>query len=172
MIQYLEIGKITNTHGVKGEVKVFPLTDDVKRFELLKQVYIERENKLEVYNIERVSYFKGLAIIKLKEINDMDSAKLLKDKLLKIDRKDAVKLPENSYFICDLIGASVYEENGNHLGILKDIIKTGSNDVYMVENVNSKPILIPALKTVVRDISVENKKITVMLPKGLIDDEI
>lgn len=172
MVEYFEIGQIANTHGIKGELKIVPLTDDPERYGKLKWVYVDNRGILNKYNIESVRYFKNFVILKFREIIDMTSAEKLKGLMIKIDRKDAVKLPNDTYFICDLIGCEVAEENGNIVGVIKNILKTGSNDVYVVEGENIKEILIPALKSVVKDISIENKRIIVSLPKGLVDDEI
>ena len=172
MQEYIDVGKIINTHGIKGEVKVMPLTDDPQRYGKLKKVYIEGSSGVELLNIEGRKYFKELVIIKFKEINDMNSAEALKGKVLKINKADAVKLPKDSYFIFDILDCEVFEENGNRLGILKDIIQTGSNDVYVVRDENNREILIPALKSVVNKVSIEDKKITVTLPKGLLEDEV
>jgi len=170
--KYLEIGEIINTHGVKGELKVMPLTDNQMRYKELNWVYVDINGFLEKYDIESVKFFKQLVILKLKEINDMDNAGKLKGHYLKIDRENAIKLPQDSYFICDLIDCEVFEENGNKLGVLKDVLKTGSNDVYVIEAKNREDILIPALKKVIKDISIESKRITVAIPEGLIDNEI
>ncbi|MDP4094445.1 MAG: ribosome maturation factor RimM [Bacillota bacterium] len=168
MEEYLEIGKIINVHGVKGELKVLPLTDDPSRYDELKWAYIEKEGQLKRYDFQGVKYFKGFVFLKLKGIDAVEDAELLKNLFIKVDRKNAVKLPENSYFICDLIGCEVLDENDNKLGILNNIISTGSNDVYIVKDENDREILIPALKSVVREISVDNKIIRVTLPEGLI----
>ncbi len=166
--QYLQIGKIVNTHGIKGEIKVIPLTDDPDRFKKLKWAYIEKGKDKEKREIEAVKFLKSMLIIKLKGIDNMSDAEMLRDCYILVDRENAVTLPKNTYFICDIIGCEVYEENGNKLGELKDVLRTGSNDVYVVENANNTEILIPALKTVVKDISIENRKIIVELPEGLI----
>lgn len=170
MEKYLEIGEIVNTHGVKGELKVLPLTDDPRRYDDLRWVYLDRDNTLEKREIEAVKYFKSFVIVKLKDINDMDTAEKLKGLFIKIDRENAVKLPQDTYFICDLIGSDIYDENGVKLGDLKDILQTGSNDVYVVRNENNREILIPALKSVVREILIDDKKITVSLPEGLVEE--
>ncbi|MCX8131945.1 MAG: ribosome maturation factor RimM [Clostridia bacterium] len=167
MQQFLQIGKIVNTHGIKGELKVIPLTDDPERFIKLKKVYIERNSVQEEAEIEGVKFFKSMVIIKLKGMDDMNAAETLKESYILVDRKNAVKLAEYSYFICDLIGCEVFDEKRGRLGILHNIIKTGSNDVYIVKGEENKEILIPALKTVVKEISVEDKKIMVCLPEGL-----
>ncbi|TYQ18230.1 UNVERIFIED_CONTAM: 16S rRNA processing protein RimM [Acetivibrio alkalicellulosi] len=174
MIQFFEIGKIVNTHGVKGEIKIIPLTDDPNRFSELKCLFIAPSisTEMEKYNVEGVKYQKNFVILKLEEINDIDTAQSFKDKFVIIDRKDAIKLEKESYFICDLININVFDESGNNLGYLKEVLKTGSNDVYIVKNNTGKEILIPALKTVIKGVFLEEKKMVVSLPQGLIDDEV
>ena len=174
MVQYFEIGKIENTHGVRGEVKVIPLTDDPKRYSKLKSAYISSEisENMQKYTFEGVKYQKNFVLLKIKDINDANEAEKLKDKFIIVNREDAVKLPKDSFFVCDLINCEVYDEKSNKLGVLVDILQTGSNDVYIVRDENKNEILIPALKSVVKEISVEDKKIIVELPQGLIDDEV
>lgn len=172
MIDYLEIGKIINTHGVRGNVKVIPLTDNPRRYEDLKWVYLDKKGVLEKYYIENVKYHKNFVIVKLKGVDNMQEAEGLKGMYLKVDRENAVKLPEDSYFICDLVGCSVYEKNGNILGVLREVIKTGANDVFLVEGQDGKEILIPALKKVVKNVLLEDRKIIVALPEGLMENEI
>ncbi len=172
MVQYLDIGKIVNTHGVRGEVKVAPLTDDIQRFEKLKKAYMERNGSIINLDIESVRYFKNNVLLKFKGVDDLDSATALRGFCIKVDRTNAVRLPKDSYFICDIIGSTVVDESGKELGKLCDVLKTGSNDVYLVRDSEKKEILIPALKTVVKDISIEKGIITVSLPEGLVDDEV
>ena len=124
MQEYLEIGQIVNTYGIKGFVKVVPFTDDVKRFEDLESVYIDYQGKLLLVNIEEVSYSKANVLLKFKEFPDINMVEKFKNCYLKIERKDAVKLPENTYFIADLIGIEVYTEEGKLLGKIDDIFKT------------------------------------------------
>jgi 16S rRNA processing protein RimM len=172
MLKFLQVGKIVNTHGVKGEVKVIPLTDDPQRFEKLKWVYSGEDQSKQVFDIESVKYFKNTVIVKFKGISDRDSAEKLKNTYIYVDRENAVKLPENSYFICDLIDMEVQDENGGVLGTIKDVIKTGSNDVYIVKSENNKEILVPALRSVVKSVSLEDRRMVVSLPEGLIEDEV
>lgn len=174
MVQYIEVGKIVNTHGVLGEVKVIPLTDNPKRFDKLKQVYISQKvtEEMKKYDVLSVKYQKSFVVLKFKDVNDIDAAQKLKDYFVIIDRKDAVKLPKDTFFVYDLIGMAVFDENGKTLGVLVEILQTGSNDVYVVRDENKKETLIPALKSVVTDICFEDKKIIVNLPQGLIDDEV
>jgi 16S rRNA processing protein RimM len=164
---YLQVGKIVNTHGIKGEVKVIPLTDDPERFHKLKWVFLEKNSKHEKVDIESLKFIKSTVIVKLKGIDDMTAAEGLKETYMLIDREHAVKLPKDSFFIFDLIGCEVFNDQGEKLGILSNILKTGSNDVYVVKG-EDKELLVPALKSVVKDISIEDKKIVVTLPEGLV----
>lgn len=169
MYQYLQIGKVANTHGVKGEIKVIPLTDNIERFNDLDWVYIDRFGNMERRNVLGVKFFRSLVILKLEGIDNMNEAEALKGLFLLVDRENAVKLPEDTFFICDIVGCEVFEENGNMLGVVKEVLQTGSNDVYVVRNKNRQDILIPALKSVVKKVSTDEKKIIVSIPEGLID---
>lgn len=171
MQNYFEVGQIVNTFGVKGMVKVKPFTDDISRFEELKEVYIcQKENKQKV-TIEKVSYHKNMVLLKIKGIEDMTAAEKVKGLYLEIDRKQAKKLPKDTYFIADLLGLEVYSDEGEMLGIVDDIFPTGSNDVYVVKNELGKQILLPSIPEVLKDIDLEKGKITVHLLKGLREDE-
>jgi len=172
MEEFLEVGKIINTHGVAGEVKVMPLTDDPKRFLELEWVYIEKNGVQKRYNISRVKFFKEIVIVKFEEINSMDEAESLKECFMKVDREHAVKLPEDTFFICDLIDCEVFSEDGTKLGKLCDVLQTGSNDVYVVKDEKGRELLLPALKSVVKAVDVVGRKISVSIPEGLCDDEI
>ena len=135
MQERLKIGQIVNTVGLKGFVRVVPYTDDNKRFELLKSVYLVDKKHYKRYEIEEVKYQKNLVLLKFKNINDINSAETLKNLYIEIDRKDAVKLPENTYFIVDLIGLDVINiDNNTLLGKVEDVFSTKSNDVYVVKN--------------------------------------
>jgi len=168
MVEYLEIGQIVNTSGLKGVVKVKPFTDDITRFEKLKTVLIDKGGKFIEFEIEQVRYHKNMVMLKFKGIDDINQAEALRNLYIKINRKDAVKLPKDSYFIVDLLGLEVYTVQDQLLGTVYDIFPTGSNDVYVVKDELGKQILIPALKTVIKNIDIENKKIIVELPEGLI----
>lgn len=168
MYNYLQIGKIINIHGVMGEVKVIPLTDDPARFKKLKWVYIEINNSLEKFNITGVKFFKNTVIVKLDGIDTPENAEKLKEHFMVVDREHAVSLPDDTFFVCDIIGASVYDENGILLGELVNVLQTGSNDVYVVRDSNNSEILIPALKSVVKKVSVKDGRIDVVLPDGLL----
>lgn len=166
MKEFLRIGQIINTHGVMGDVKVMPLTDDIKRFSKLKKVYL---NGKEI-NIENVKYVKDKVVLKLEGVNSMNEAEKLKFKTpyLEVKREDAVKLPEDTYFIADLLGCTVKDTNDFEYGTISDVIKTGSNDVYWVKG--NKEILIPVLKEIVLDINIVDSLITIK-PSGEWMDE-
>lgn len=165
----LEIGQIVNTHGIKGEVKIKPFTDDIKRFDKLKKIYIENKNSKKEYEIENVKYHKEMVMIKLKGIDKIEEAELLRNSYIKIERQNEEPLEENTYYIVDLLGLSVYTEENILLGILDDIFNTGSNDIYVVKDEKGKQILLPAIQEVIKQIDIENKKIIVHLIKGLLE---
>ena len=171
MQQYFEIGKIVNTHGIKGDLKVIPLTDDIKRYDELEWVYIDIKGDLKKYIIEAVKYHKQNILLKLKGVDNMNEALLLKNSFIKIPRELAIKLPPNSYFICDLIGCKVIDENQKVLGRVTDVIETGSNDVYIVKSETNKEVLIPAIKDVIMNVDIQQKIISVKLLEGLVSDE-
>lgn len=168
MQKYFEVGQIVNTFGVKGMLKVKPFTDDVERFEELKKVYICKKEKLEEVEIEEVKYHKDMVLLKVKGIEDMNEAEKVKGLYLKIDRKNAKKLPKDTYFIADLLGLEVYSDTGELLGKVDDIFRTGANDVYVVKNENGKQLLLPGIPDVIKEIDLEKEKIVVHLLKGLV----
>lgn len=168
MQKYFEVGQIVNTFGIKGDVKVKPFTDDVERFEELKKVYICKKEKLEEVEIEQVKYHKDMVLLKLKGIDNMNEAEKLKGLYLKIDRKNAKKLPKDTYFIADLLGLEVYSDENEYLGKVDDIFPTGANDVYVVKDENGKQLLLPGTSEVIKEIDLEKEKIIVHLLKGLV----
>ena len=169
MTSELEIGQIVNTFGIKGEVKVKPFTDDIKRFDKLKKINIEQKNSKKEYEIENIKYHKDMVILKLKGIDQIEQAELRRNSYLKIDRNEEEPLEENTYYIVDLLGLSVYTEEGILLGILDDIYNTGSNDIYVVKDSLGKQTLLPAIQDVIKEIDIENQKIIVHVMKGLLD---
>lgn len=169
MEKYLEIGQIVNTFGIKGQVKIVPFTDDITRFDELKEIYVEKKNELKLFQIEQVNYKKNRVILKLKGIETVEEAEKLRNCYLKIDRKDAKKLPKDTYFIVDLLGLDVYTDEGKLLGKVDDIYNAGSSDIYVVKDELGKQILLPAIKDVLKEVDLENQKIIVHLIKGLVD---
>lgn len=167
MNDFLEIGQIVNSYGIKGFFKVVPFTDDITRFDKLKDIYIEKNKKLEKKDIEEVKYHKNLVLLKIKGIDDINDTEQYKNCYLKIDRKDAVKLPEDTYFITDLIDIEVYNEEDQLIGKIVDIFPTGSNDVYVVKDELGKQILLPAIGDVIKRVDIKSKKMIVKLIEGL-----
>ena len=168
MKEKFEIGQIVNTFGIKGFVKVNPWVDDVTRFEKLKNIYVNIRKEEKVLEIEEVKYQKNQILLKFKGIDTVEQAETLRNSYLKIDRKDAIPLEEGQYFIADLLESEVYSDVGIKLGILDDIYNTGSNDIYVVKQENGKSILLPGIPDVIKEVDLENKKITVHLLKGLV----
>lgn len=167
MEQMFTIGRIVNTHGVKGEMRVMPSTFDIKRFEMLKEVYVE-QRELKTYEIVGVRYHKNFVLIRLKGVDTMEQAELFKNATLKINREDSLPLDENEYYMCDLYDLEVETEEGRKLGVLTDIIETGSNDVYVIKHKETKKeILIPAIKQCIKQIDLEEGKMIVHLLEGL-----
>lgn len=155
MDDYINIGKILRSHGIKGELSIYPLTDDIKRFDILTKVTVTPDNK--EYMVESVRYNKDLVIIKLKGINSRNESDLMRGKYLSVLRKDAAILPDNSFFIFDIIGCRVITPNGEEMGIVKEVLTLHSNDVYVILNENGNEIYLPALKSLVHDVDIRNK---------------
>ena len=168
MLPNLEIGQIVNTFGIKGMVKVKPFTDDIRRFDELKTVYVEKNNNQTEYEIEEVKYHKDMVLIKFKGIDKVEQAEMLRNSYLTVSRNSVEKLEEGRYYIVDLLGLEVYTDEQVLLGTLEDIFNTGSNDIYVVKDKQGKQILLPAIQDVIKQIDIENKKIIVHLLPGLI----
>lgn len=165
---YLEIGQIVNTNGLKGFLKVKPLTDDITRFEKLKTIYIQKAKELIEFKIQEVKYNKQSVLLKLEGIDDITEAEKYKNFYIKISKENAVELEKNSYFIVDIIGCQVHTDENEYLGNVVDVFQTGSNDVYTLKNSEGKEILIPAIKEVIKNVDIKNKKIVIHLMDGLI----
>lgn len=162
------IGKIINTHGIRGEVKIFPLTDNIDRFNLLKYAYLgERKEKVV---IENVRFHKGIVILKFKEYSDINDVLSFKDQYIYVDDENRVVLPENHFFIYDLLNCQVFDTEGTKLGFIKDIMQGASNDIYIVkDDINNKEYLIPAVKQFIVDVNITNKKIIISPIEGMIE---
>ena len=159
----LEIGQIVNTFGIKGFVKIYPYVDDITRFDDLKTVYISTKKQEKELEIEEIKYQKNMVLAKFKGIDTVENAEKLRNSYVKIDRKDAIKLEEGQYFIADLLGLEVFLDTGEKLGILDDIFNNGSTDIYVVKNDEGKEILLPAIKDVLKQVDLENKKIIFLI---------
>lgn len=167
MEEYFEIGQIVNTNGLKGTLKVKPFTDDIKEFETFKSIYIQKGKDLIEFKIEKVAYVKQMVLLKLQGIDDINEAEKYRNYYLKINRNILPDLPENTYYIVDLLECEVVTMEGELLGKVKDVFNTGSNDIYEVKDEFGKQILIPAIREVIKNIDIPNKKITVKLMEGL-----
>lgn len=165
----MRVGVYANTHGVRGEIKVFPTTDDTSRFKKLKKVYLDLGKEKMELEIQSVRFFKNMVILKFKGIDNINDIEKYKGKDLLIQRKDAVKLDEDEYFICDIIGSKVVTEDGEEVGSLKEVLQTGANDVYVVTTPDKKEILLPVIKDCVLDVNTEEKIVTVHLMAGIMD---
>ncbi len=168
MEKFLQVGVISSTHGIKGEVKVFPTTDDVNRFKRLKEVHLDTGKEQILLHPESVKFFKQFVILKFKEFNSINDIEAYKGKSLYVDREHAVRLRKDEFFIADLIGLSVETDEGENFGVMKDVMQTGANDVYIVERTNGDEVLLPAIKECVKEIDIENGKITVHIMDGLL----
>ena len=169
MVEEFQIGVITQTHGIKGEVKVFPTTDDVKRFKRLEKVTIDSGKKRFEAEIESVKFFKQFVILKFKGFDTIEDIQPYKQAKLLVDREHAVRLRKDEYFVADLIGTKVVSDEGTELGVMTDVIETGANDVYVVKNSEREEILFPAIKDCVKEVDLENGVITLHVMDGLLD---
>ena len=168
MEKYLEIGQIINTFGIKGMVKIKPFTENTKkRFDNLKKVYIKTKKEKKEYEIEEIKYHKEMVLAKFKGIETIEEAEKFRNSYLLINRENEKPLEKGTYYIVDMVGLEVYTDEGEKLGILDDIFNSGSSDIYVVKNELGKQILLPAIKDVIKNIDMENRKITVHLIKGL-----
>lgn len=170
MVDLLQVGVITSTHGIKGEVKVFPTTDDPTRYSYLKDVILDTGKEKIDLKVSGVKYFKQYVIVKFKGINDINDIEKYKGSTLWVTRENAVPLEENEYFIADLIGLKVVTDEGEEFGELTDVMQTGANDVYVVETYKDKQeVLLPVIDECVLDIDLEKGIVTVHIMEGLLD---
>jgi len=168
MQKRLEVGQIVNTFGIKGFVKVKPWVNDIERFDDLEKVYVKIKKATQKLEIEEVKYHKDMVLIKFKGIETVEQAETLRNCYLEIDREDAVPLEEGTYYIVDLLESEVFTDEGEHLGKLEDIYNTGAKDIYVVKNELGKTVLLPGIPEVIKEVNLEEKKITVHLLKGLV----
>ena len=169
MEELLQVGVITSTHGVRGEVKVFPTTDDPERFKTLKHVLLDTGREKKPLEIQGVKFFKQFVILKFKGIDNINDIERYKRCPLLVERKDAVALEEDEYFIADMIGIQVVTEDDEPFGTLKDVMETGANDVYVISMTDGEKVLIPAIRDCIRDVDVEQGQMCVHLLPGLLD---
>jgi len=159
---------VVSTQGNKGEVNILPLTDSNDRFKNLVTVFLRNNNSQTTLNIEKIRIKENTVILKLKDIESIEEAKIIVGSFLEVERKNAVKLPKDTYFIFEIIGLEVYTENNIFLGKVENVISTGSNDVYIVKGKDKNELFIPAIRKVVKNVNLENKRITINMVDGLI----
>lgn len=168
MADELQVGVITQTHGIRGEVKVFPTTDDAKRFQKLKQVTLDTGKERLLLEIEGVKFFKQYVILKFKGLDSINDVEQYKRGRLLVSRDQAVKLQKDEYFVADMIGMQVVTEDGAPFGILKEVLATGANDVYVVSREGEDDVLLPAIKECIRKIDMDGRVMEVHIMDGLL----
>ncbi|MBQ8184884.1 MAG: 16S rRNA processing protein RimM [Lachnospiraceae bacterium] len=169
MEPYLRVGLISSTHGLKGEVKVFPTTDDVSRFEDLERVVLDTGKEYKSLTVTQVKYFKNQVILKFKEFDDINDIEKYKGCDLLVSREDAVELEDNENFIVDLIGLKVQTDDGRDFGTLVDVLQTGANDVYVVKTADGQEVLLPAIPSCILDVDLDEEIMQIHLLEGLLD---
>lgn len=168
MEDLLQVGIITSTHGVRGEVKVFPTTDDPARFKKLKEVVLDTGKEMKTLEIQGVKFFKNMVILKFKGIDNINDVEQYKTKSLYVTRKNAVKLKKDEYFIADLIGLSVCSDDESIKGEIMDVMETGANDVYVIELEDGRELLLPAIKECVLSVDMEAGMMKIHVLDGLL----
>lgn len=169
MEDLLKVGIISSTHGIRGEVKVFPTTDDPQRFKKLKNILLDSGKEKRNLKIQSVKFFKQFVILKFEEIDDINDIEKYKGSGLYVTRDQAVKLQKDEYFIADLIGLTVTAQEEKLEGTLKDVMETGANDVYVIELTDGRELLLPAIKECVLSVDIEKGEMKIRLLDGLLD---
>ena len=168
MEELLQVGVITQTHGIRGEVKVFPTTDDAKRFQDLEHVLLDAGKELLSLEIENVKFFKQFVILKFKGYDSINDVERYKRCPRLVERSEAVPLEEDEYFITDMIGLQVVTDMGEDFGVLKDVLVTGANDVYVIEHPVAGEVLVPAIKECILEVDISGRKMKIHVMEGLL----
>lgn len=169
MEELFRVGVISNTHGIRGEVKVYPTTDNVRRFDDLKEVILDTGKEQLNLHVTSVKYFKNMVILKFKEFDNINDIIPYKGMDLLVTRENAIPLEEGEYYIADIIGSKVITDEDKILGTLTDVLQTGANDVYVVKTKDGKEVLLPFIEECILDRDIENKIVKVHIMKGLLD---
>ena len=169
MEELFRVGVISNTHGIRGEVKVYPTTDNVRRFDDLKEVILDTGKEQLILHVTSVKYFKNMVILKFKEFDNINDIIPYKGIDLLVTRENAIPLEEGEYYIADIIGSKVITDEDKILGTLTDVLQTGANDVYVVKTKDGKEVLLPSIEECILDRDIENKIVKVHIMKGLLD---
>ena len=169
MEKMFQVGIITSTHGVHGEVKVYPTTDDVRRFKRLKEVILDTGKEQITLEVEGTKFFKQFVILKFKGIDNINDVEKYRQKSLYVTRENAVRLKRDEYFIADLMGLRVRDEDGSEIGVLREVMETGANDVYIIDLDDGRELLLPAIKECVLKVDVEAGFVQIHIMPGLLD---
>ena len=169
MEEFFRVGVFANTHGLKGEIKVYPTTDDISRFDYLKTVYMDTKAGRLRLEAQSVKYFKGMVILKFKGIDRIEDIEKYKGSDLLVAREDAIPLEEGEYYIADIINMPVYDEEERLIGRVKEVMQTGANDVYVIEKEEGGELLLPSIPLCVLKRDFENFRMTVHVLEGLED---
>lgn len=167
MDDLLKVGVITSTHGIRGEVKVFPTTDDPKRFLDLEEIILDTGKEKKTLSIQYVKFFKNMVILKFKEFDNINDVEIYRQKDLYVTREQAVPLEENEYFIADLIGLKAVSDEGEELGEIADVLQTAANDIYVIKKQGTSDLLVPAVKECVLSVDIAGGMVTLHLLPGL-----
>ena len=171
-MEKIKIGTVVHAVALRGEVKVYHFSDYKERFEELEEVIVERKGKGKTYKIEKVRYQKDMAILKLKGVDDRNAAEALKEYDIFITEEDLRELPEDTFYVRDLIGCKVFNaETGAEIGTMKDVLQNSAQDIYIIQTAGGKEAMIPAVGDFVDEVNIEEKYVKVKLIPGLIDDE-
>lgn len=170
MEDFFQVGIITSPHGVRGQVKVFPTTDDPKRFKRLKQVLLETGEGRRPLAVREARFSKGLVLLRLEGLESRSDAEGVAGCPLFVPRRDAVKLEKDEYFVADLEGLCALDERGEPLGVLERVMKTGANDVYVIRLTDGRELLLPAIRQCVREVDVAAGYLKIHILEGLLDE--
>jgi len=165
----LIIGKIGRAHGLQGEVRIQPMTNDPGRFcELNECLLVSPDEKiLKEARCASARVFPEQVLLRLQGYDTRESAETINGWLLAVKRENAVSLPEDTWFICDLLGCSVYDERRGLIGELADVMQNAAQDVYVVRMPGQQDLLFPALKIIIKNVDLQERRIDVQLPDGL-----
>jgi 16S rRNA processing protein RimM len=169
MEDLLRIGVVTTTHGIRGEVKVFPTTDDVTRFKKCDEVILVTKKGNLTLHVQNVKFFKNIVILKFKEFNDINEVEGFRKCDLMVTRENALPLEEGSYYLCDVIGASVQKEDGSLIGEVTDVLETGANNVFVIQTTEGKEVLFPVIPQCIKKVDTEAGVVTAHVMAGLMD---
>ncbi len=170
MGQKIRIGKIVNTQGLKGHIRVYPLTDYKERLEEVEYIYIENEKDTK-FMIENIWYKNNLVILKLESFNNINDVERFKNRNIYIDESQLRELPEDTYYIFELVGLEVYDLEDKYIGKIIDVLKQSAQDIYVIEyntNESKKTFMLPAVKEFVKSIDLEKNKVKIKLIEGMI----